>query len=149
MMESIEKLHELNTFGTVKVDSDLVATKMPMVAATKEEINEIADEIEAEIESRYMLLPCDADGVPIHVGDEVMLDSWSKPRFVFGIARIYWVDEDGTAFHAKNTHHFKTRTVEDVLRDCCNEWNQHCGEDWEQGVYAKYAAELRMRDGDD
>lgn len=56
-MESIEKLRELNTFGTVKVDGDLVATNMLMVCATKEEINEIADEIEREIAERYMLLP--------------------------------------------------------------------------------------------
>jgi len=31
--------------------------------------NEIADAIQAEIAERYMKLPVDADGVPIHVGD--------------------------------------------------------------------------------
>ena len=43
----------------------------------------------------------------------------------------------------------KPRTVEDVLRDCCNEWNEHCGDDWESGVYAKYADELRELLGGD
>lgn len=31
----------------------------------------IADRIEAELAERYMELPVDADGVPIHVGDEL------------------------------------------------------------------------------
>lgn len=46
-------------------------------------------------------------------------------------------------------HHVKPRTIEDVLRDCCDEWNEHCGDDWEQGVYVKYAAELRELMGGD
>ena len=70
-MKSIEKLRELSTFGTVKVDGDLTTTNMLMVCATKQEINEIADEIEAEIEDGYIRLPVDRDGKALRVGDEV------------------------------------------------------------------------------
>ena len=35
------------------------------------ELDGIADEIEAEIEREWMRVPCDADGVPIRMGDAV------------------------------------------------------------------------------
>ena len=35
------------------------------------DLNRIADEIEREIAEKYMELPVDADGVPIHVGDKL------------------------------------------------------------------------------
>lgn len=35
----------------------------------KTDVAKIADEIERELSERYMKLPVDADGVPIHVGD--------------------------------------------------------------------------------
>ena len=63
--------------------------------------------------------------------------------------RDKWMTHAETGFErikeleAELRTHVKPRTVEDVLRDCCNEWNEHCGNDWESGVYAKYAAELR------
>ena len=121
--------------------------------------HEIADEIQDEIESRFMELPLDADGVPIHVNDEVKFHNDAPVTVMsIGMSQVYGLNDCGFYGRAgnffghgtlKNIRHIKPRTVEDVLRDCCNEWNQHCGEDWEHGVYAKYAAELRMRDGDD
>ena len=117
-MESIEKLRELNTFGTVKVDGDLVATNMLMVCATKEEINEIADEIEAEIESRYMLLPCDADGVPIRIGDTVREMDDCVPMKVMSLTFYEdCVDVNACGMNPKLLFHVKPRTIEDVLRD--------------------------------
>lgn len=47
-MKSVDKLRELPVFGAVSVDGDLNATNQRMVCATKEEILEIADEIEEE-----------------------------------------------------------------------------------------------------
>lgn len=112
--------------------------------------DEIADEIEREVAERYMLLPVDADGVPIHLGDRL----WVVNGYPFYVHSI--VVEKDEAFVKTNTnsvnfvtyktdkcHHVELHTIEDVLRECCNEWNEHCGDDWESGVYAKYAAVLR------
>ena len=110
----------------------------------------IADEIEAKIAECYMELPVDADGVPIRFGDSVCEVDDSVPMKVMSFT--YYedcVDVNACGMNPNLLRHVKPRTVEDVLRDCCKEWNRHCGDDWEQGVYAKYAAELRMRDGDD
>ena len=117
-MESIEKLRELNTFGTVKVDGDLVATNMLMVCATKEEIDEIAEESEAEIDSRYMLLPCDADGVPIRIGDTVREMDDCVPMKVMSLTFYEdCVDVNACGMNPKLLFHVKPRTIEDVLRD--------------------------------
>jgi len=71
MIESIEKLREWakNGNGVVYYEYGV----------------ELADEIEREISERYMELPVDADGVPIHVGD-ILLDL-ETPRHVVGIGK--------------------------------------------------------------
>lgn len=118
---------------------------------------EIADEIEQEIAERYIELPVDADGVPIHVGDvlECAVYGNQTERFtVYGFTAEYstWTgdvaplmatNENATEFYCRNCRHTKPRTIEDVLCECCNEWNKHCGDEWESGVYAKYAEEIR------
>lgn len=82
---------------------------------------QIADEIEAEIAERYMELPADADGVPIHVGD-VMMDG-KTPRYAVAVApESFMMDgyETGSFYRpglAKNHRHVKPRTLEDVLID--------------------------------
>lgn len=80
----------------------------------------LADEIEAEIEERYMELPVDADGVPIRVGD-VMVD-YKTPRNVVAVAPDSFMMDgyETDSFYrpglAKNHRHVK-RTLEDVLSD--------------------------------
>lgn len=138
MMESIEKLREY------------ISRWAPM---TQTEMTKYADEIEREVSERYMPLPVDADGVPIRVGDliefgskgerlEVTHIGWTR----HGDPTISYRRPNGTldcSCIGSECRHVKPRTIEDVLRDCCNEWNEHCGSEWEQGVYAKYADELR------
>lgn len=112
-MESIEKLR--TSARNMAKGSNL---------ANHEECNLlliIADEIEREIESRYMELPCDADGVPIHVGDMVSLNG-REPFEVGGVrdTRNQWhvFPYDLQRWYAPlDLHHVKPRTVEDVLRD--------------------------------
>ena len=132
MMESIEKLREY------------ISRWAPM---TQTEMTKYADEIEREVSERYMLLPVDADGVPIHMDDMLKSENASKPFIVesmtFADSWTVWDRENGATRWPSECHHVKPRTIEDVLRDCCNEWNEHCGSEWEQGVYAKYADELR------
>ena len=119
---------------------------------TRDALERIADEIEQEIGERYILAPVDVDGVPIHIGDTLEGapgSKWDGERFEVGSMEVtacgWEVADDGTcdSIGAGQTRHVKYLTIEDVLRDCCNEWNKHCGDDWESGVYAKYAEEIR------
>lgn len=107
-MESIEKLREWSRLG-------------PMVC---QDLLDIADDIEREIAERYMQLPLDADGVPVHVGDEMELDN---ERFVvcavapgcvhrWDIHNIGELDRGTVAYPPGSLHHFKQRTIEDVLQ---------------------------------
>lgn len=80
----------------------------------------IADEIEAEITEKYMLLPVDADGVPIHIDDRITSDGENRLHVARLELRSYgWaVCCDGFCYYSPaNTHHVKLRTIEDVLRD--------------------------------
>lgn len=119
---------------------------------TRDAFERIAEEIEQEITERYIELPVDVDCVPIHIGDTLEGapgSKWDGERFEVGgieLTTYGWEVCDAEtcdSIAAGQTRHVKPRTVEDVLRDCCNEWNEHCGEDWESGVYAKYADEIR------
>lgn len=145
MIESIEKLRKW-----------VKSLYTPNSGELKVEGLDIADEIEAEIESRYMLLPVDADGVPIHVGDELF--NKNKPTDVYkvtaiadnGYIRIY---HDTAHIHSSQCRHVKPRTIEDVLRD----YGEEIARQGHQAgltmgeITAKYADELRgmMKEGGD
>lgn len=107
------------------------------------------DEIEREIAERYMELPVDADGEVIRVGDTLSSDVYDNDFEVRGWLlgksndRWYVLTSLDNMIAVDTCRHVKPRTLEDVLRDCCNEWNEHCGNDWEQSIYAKYADEIR------
>ena len=102
------------------------------------------DEIEREISEKYMELPVDADGVPIHVGDKVR-DKYLEDgdvldvHFVSDIAfhTIGWTTKNGC-----EVVHVKPRTIEDVLTDFGEEWIDVLPADSEN-LLAKYADELR------
>ena len=106
----------------------------------------IADEIEAEIAERYMLLPVDADGVPIRVGD-VMVD-YKTPRNVVAVAPDsfmmsgYEIDSFYRPGLAKNHRHVKPRTIEDVLADFASKQHGITKEE-NDALIAECAAEIR------
>lgn len=78
----------------------------------------IADEIEAEIAERYMLLPCDADGVPIRIGDTVREIIDCVPMKVMSLTFYEdCVDVNACGMNPKLLFHVNPRTIEDVLRD--------------------------------
>lgn len=83
-------------------------------------IEEALNEIEHEIDSRYMLLPVDADGVPWHIGEEV---DGCEIVAMTGYQLYYYDDGSKTVEWciAKNRRHIKPRTLEDVLTDFVNE----------------------------
>ena len=115
-----------------------------------QEINDIADRIDAEHErqlevlyrdmsdAEYVKLPKDADGVPIHVGDVMGHRDFPNAKYtVVGIGEDSFFTRDGAGEIHKHIAslypHYKP-TVEDVLREFANE------------VYADADNEIRDRD---
>lgn len=97
------------------------------------------DDLEAEIAERYMELPCDADGVPWHIGD-VTENGNTVNAICF--------DSHGCHFHNTRNDidpsmhtHSKPRTIEDVLRDVMHDYAT-TGMTRDE-VAAKYAEEIR------
>lgn len=89
---------------------------------------EIADEIEAEIAERYMPCPCDADGVPIRVGDVVEFGENRNQGIVKALNEhmviAVHVDDGytnyakyGLLWNADACRHVKPRTLESILCD--------------------------------
>lgn len=109
---------------------------------------EIADEIEQEITERYMELPVDADGVPIHVGDCLQLGDTRGEVVALtycpanGKLPWEWQCDTGDWYNTAFAYHVKPRTVEDVLHECFHD----CMYKYPTGiesVIAKYAEEIR------
>ena len=118
-------------------------------------VKAIADEIEREIQERYMLLPVDADGVPIHVGDE--LDWCGYGIKVCGVCHdALWYDHDGElgweSTWSNECTHVKPRTLEDVLEEYYDKrgWDEADNHALEaESITTKYAAEIRELLGGD
>lgn len=120
----------------------------------------LCDKVEREIAERYMELPLDADGTPIHVGDKMQYHG-GEPFTVCAVAPgvIHtWVavklGERMTTYDYKPSQctHYKPRTIEDVLREYALEMNltyetgEIGGEERAEALddlTAKYAKELR------
>ena len=109
----------------------------------------LAEEIEREIAEKYMLLPVDADGVPICVGDMVnggMGDSGKVQHIEIwpdGFVIVYEHHPGQfTRYAADAVRHVKPRTIEDVLYECFHD----CMYKYPTGIepiISKYADELR------
>lgn len=80
-------------------------------------LNDIADEIEAEITANYMRLPVDADGVPIHVGDAITLPNGSRDKVCFITIREHDTVFNERGWVPSQCTHVKPRTLEDVLNE--------------------------------
>ena len=145
-MESIEKLRKMD-------DDELIAFGNGQYGKDYRH-GHIADEIEAEIAEKYMLLPVDADGVPIKPRDNVdtgmgdkgpvgHLEYWYPNSWV---AVIEYKPGQFTRYDPLAIRHVKPRTVEDVLHDMLYEAADACadGNTKIEDCIAKYAAELRM-----
>lgn len=114
----------------------------------------IAKSIEKEIAELYMLLPVDADGVPIHIGDICeMSDDRFEVRQLKTDGDYWWVfDRLGDFYIAELCRHVKPRTLEDVLRDVWQEALDYAKSDmWRNPdeVFAERADEIRELLGGD
>ena len=91
----------------------------------KAELTEIADRIDAELVERYVELPKDADGVPIHVRDKLRDDAEFKSegivqRLMFDDGK-WWVGFRGepgwTSVAIHEWHHCPSESWERIIDD--------------------------------
>lgn len=146
MMESIEKLRE--SLKDCTSEAGVEPNRFDTYWITARACDMLIDEIEAEIESRYMELPVDADGVPIHVGDRLTnINKPSDEYIVAGVNGEKLFVYGGHAFIcASQCRHVKPRTIENVLADFADELHSDRTDGMANRVErltAKYAAEIR------
>lgn len=114
--------------------------------ASRERLNESLDEIEQEIAERYIELPVDADGVPIHVGDVIQFvneqgGTGAKVE-VCAISKHYAYYGEGKHFYkASMCRHVNPRTIEDAISDALRDYA--ITDMSRDEVIAKYADDLR------
>ena len=155
-IKALDKLRDLR----VCIDIPMLKDRLCAETNTHNVISaleSIADEIEAEIAECYMPLPCDADGVPIRVGDKIQqlnhAGVWTDAMPVIA------VDENGcfalahglacearTYVWGNNCRHVKPPTLEDVLRDYYFTAKEQCDGnygDLHSELIPRYADEIR------
>ena len=154
-LDSIEKLREAGRYADESGHTLAHAMCIPLNldgVTNLEVAHAFADEIQAEIDSRYMELPVDADGVPIHVGDTLQLGDTRGEVVALtycpsnGKLSWEWQCDTGDWYNTAFAYHLKPRTVEDVLRDfaiACEDAG-FAGPDVTRQIN-KFAAELQMR----
>ena len=104
------------------------------------------DAIQAEVDERFMELPLDADGVPIHVGD--VIESHGTIFNALGICMNSYGNlcVQGGKHNVKLSpdacRHVKPRTLESVLQEYGSEIADSASKPWSE-IVDKYAAEIR------
>lgn len=133
------------------------------------ELDGIAERIEQEVSERFMELPKDADGVPIHAGD-VLTDgkhTYTVTSVTFDSFAVTVCGHSETSLNSwpidqpgKMRHHHEP-TVEDVLRDMHAKLDEvtalYVGEaidsderdSDEARIFAEYAQRLQLREVDE
>ena len=127
-MKSIEKMREWANSGKLYDN----ATRFVL---------HFADEIEAELAENYMLVPKDADGVPVHVGD---MREWNGGRYeVMAVDKEHvWFDFDPlTPFKADLCRHVKPDPLKELLCDMIHEYGST--DALAEAVAEKYAERIR------
>lgn len=129
----------------------------------REKLDAIADRIDAEYQKAIrelnnladtsVLLPVDADGVPIHIGD--VMDK-GRVTCIRDCGKGWEVILDSLYTFDTPTLHHRAPTVEDVLREFTDEvWNRCCegataSDSGIDELVAEYAAKLRLaNDGEE
>lgn len=137
-MDSIENLRKMD-------DDELIALGNGQYGRDYRH-GRIADEIEAEIAEKYMLLPVGADGMPINVGDEITLPNGKRDSVRFITYRMTDVVFNERGWVPNLCTHAKQRTIEDVLRDVARDSRSVRYEDGEDvltdELIAQYANEI-------
>ena len=147
-MESIEKLRERIKHHLIGCEQDWYV---------------LADEIEREVAEKYMLLPVDADGVPIHVGDVLhttehdghgnvnvdFIASGYTTEHSDGMGELMVMNDECTEFYVRNCRHVKPDPVKELLEEFADKipfvWDgDKPKESWPyDSLMNEYAAKIR------
>lgn len=116
---------------------------------------QFTDEQQRFIDEHYQLLPVDADGEPIHIGDvmeNIVCPSVHREVSGVGVECFYgWDDGNGrySQFSANCYRHHHEPTVEDVLTKFGIDWEYETNSEDRAALLAEYAAKLRLAKGED
>lgn len=149
----------------MSITDELRAYAHDCCARIDDELHEIADRIDAEHEKAIrelnnladasVLLPVDADGEYIHIGD-VMESKGSDLLFgevsfeVRGMRcdeygwEVY--DRLGDRYAPSLLCHYHKPTVEDVLREMLDAWGELPSNATNEAIIAEYAAKLQLKE---
>ncbi len=129
------------------------------------ELNAIADEIQAEVDEQYMKTPVDDDGVPIHIGDQMVCSGAYDGTFT--VDGFCYDGDDwyftccGSTFVVLGWRHATPRTPKDVLNEFYYKMEEAYGRhqrykttddeyrELKEDILEEYASELQMRDEED
>ena len=109
-------------------------------------------ELRAKMNNCYIELPKDADGEPIHVGDEVEEIDYDGSHHVNELRMRengWWVSGDGLCRRPHKYRHYHAPTVEDMLKEFANKCLTYatCVDDHEVAdAIELYAAKLQLKE---
>lgn len=114
----------------------------------------LAQHEDAMAEHGWIRLPKDADGEPIHVGDEVEEIDCDGGHRVVELRMCesgWWVTANGICRRPHKYRHYHAPTVEDVLREFANEVYADADNEIRDRDFlcAKYAKRLTLAEGED
>lgn len=145
-MDNIKALEELRGLGVKVKESCFTGVHCDAVLS-------LADEIEREVAERFMPLPCDGNGEPIHMGDVLVpKDYGTRRREVIGVncKEFFFLDDEEGRIKKNRAHcwkHLEPRTLEDVLSEMLDRNSDGIGLREFNGDFAAfvehYAAEIR------
>ena len=115
------------------------------------ELDALKEEL-ADLRSRTVELPVDADGVPIRVGDMMKsIATDTKGKVTSITSNAFFIDYGCTGYRPIAFRHYNPPTTEDVLRQLCADYlDVQTGTDSreERELFAEYAKRLQLREVD-
>lgn len=125
----------------------------------RDELIKLTDEIEREIAEKYMELPVDADGVPIHMGDA--MDDGKVAKLVISddgehSVYVYKLPNVQHELYCYETAHVKPDPLKELLSELANDvWEASCtcqttwSDSGLDGIEERYAERIRELLGGD
>ena len=91
----------------------------------------LCDEIQTEVDERFMERPCDKNGEPTYIGQRIKHRGHEGEVWLLGVHEV--MCSDHVCYPCGEYEHVKPRTLEDVLDEICDD----------QESIARAAAEIR------